>query len=248
MSIILPSPNLKGKHISRKPIIEDPFVSEISVNEPKKVWIEKQGQEMQSYDCPDITQSLISKLARRIAASTNQEINDEKPLLSAALPNGERIQIVLAPVAINGGALSIRKQTVQNLTLDVYEKSGAFKKVIVSNDKTIEPLDIELRKLLDIGDIKGFLSKAIKGKKNIIVSGGTSSGKTTFLNAISKEIDENERLITIEDTIELELHQPNTLALLASKGDQGTAKVDVGTLLEASLRLSTTNIYRRLQM
>lgn len=223
--------------------LEDPLISEISVNEPGMVWLERQGEKgMQAHKCPEITADLLKKLGRRIASSTDQQINDEKPLLSAALPNGERIQIVLPPAAVRGGALSIRKQTVQNFTLESYEQTGAFKKVVVSNDKTIPALDLELRELLNKGDIKNFISKAVKGKKNIIVSGGTSTGKTTFLNAISKEIDLDERLITIEDTIELDLIQPNTLALLASKGDQGTAKVDIGTLLEASLRLRPDRI------
>ena len=92
------------------------------------------------------------------------------------------------------------------------------------------------------GDFPKFISEAIKSRKNILLSGGTSSGKTTFLNAISKEVDHYERLITIEDTPEVELAQPNVFRMLASKGGQGEAKVTIQDLLEASLRLRPERI------
>jgi len=150
---------------------------------------------MEHYDIPEIDERHIRNLAQQVAACSRQGISGENPLLSAALPSGERIQIILPPCAPNGGAVSIR-----------------------------------------------FIREDVKARKNILISGGTSSGKTTFLNAIAKEISNDERLITIEDTPEVELSQPNRVSLIASKGEQGEARVGIQKLLEATLRLRPDRI------
>jgi type IV secretion system protein VirB11 len=103
--------------------------------------------------------------------------------------------------------------------------------------------DVELRELLDKGEVKAFIKKAITSKKNMIISGGTSTGKTTFMNAALKEIDKKERIITCEDAREIDLnHLPNRVHLIASKGGQGRAKVDIQDLIEACLRLRPDRI------
>ena len=132
--------------------------------------------------------------------------------------------------------MSIRKQTIMNLDLDQYEAIGAFQSTIVRKEEN--PVDKKLRALLDAGNVKDFIVQAILAKKNIIISGGTSTGKTTFLNAALKVIPPNERIITCEDAREIMIpHVPNRLHLLASRGGQGRAKVDMQDIIEACLRL-----------
>ncbi|MBI1302060.1 MAG: P-type DNA transfer ATPase VirB11 [Alphaproteobacteria bacterium] len=218
-------------------------ISEICVNRPGELWIETMGQPvMECIKDPKITNALLERLGRLIASTSLQSVSAQKPLLSAVLPTGERIQMALPPIARHGVAFSIRKQVVQNMNLDDYAKAGAFDQVdviqdIMENDKTCE-----LRTLVEKKQFQDFLSKATKAKKNIIVSGGTSSGKTTFLNAMLKEIDPSERLVTIEDTPEVVPIQQNHLSLVASKGDQSIAKITIQDLLEASLRFRPDRI------
>lgn len=221
----------------------DPTVSEICVNRPGEVFIEKMGgASMERHLDPRVTDQALASLARLLAGNSRQAINSQNPLLSTVLPTGERIQIVLPPASPAGVSLSIRKQVVSDLSLDDYAKAGAFDSVgVIRNHKASVP-DPELVALIEANKIQAFLSMAVKRRKNIIVSGGTSTGKTTFLNAILKEVSPDERIITIEDTAEVNPPQGNWLSLLASKGDQGEAKVSIQCLLEASLRLRPDRI------
>ena len=218
-------------------------VSEICVNKPGEIWIERMGVPvMESGTNPLLTEEMLQRLARLVAEATGQKIGKESPLLSATLPTGERIQFALPPASKNGVALSIRKQVVKDLSLNDYEKNGAFEKANIIREIETDTSDNLLRELAQNGKTNQFLSKAAKLKKNIIISGGTSTGKTTFLNAILKEIDDSERIITIEDTPEVLPPQKNHLSLLASKGGQGIAKVTIQDLLEASLRFRPDRI------
>lgn len=223
--------------------LDDPCISEICVNRPQEIWIERSGApQMQCIDAPAITLEHMTMLARQIARISDQSVNEQSPLLSATLPTGERVQIVIPPASPKGVALSIRKQVVQDLSLNDYAKAGAFSKVELVDNSRQNKANDHLRALASAGDFQGFISEAAKAQKNIIISGGTSTGKTTFLNAILKEIDITERIITIEDTAEVRPPQPNHLSLLAVRGDQGTAKVTIQELLEASLRLRPDRI------
>lgn len=218
-------------------------VSEICVNVPGEVWVERSGEtSMQRIEDERISSKNLLRLAKLLAGLTDQSVNEENPLLSTRLPTGERVQFVIQPASPKGVAVSIRKQTMVDLTLDDYEKFGSFDS-ITENRNQAEHTNIELRALLDKGEIKAFIDKAVKTKKNIIVSGGTSTGKTTFLNALMKSMSPDERIITIEDTAEVEPPHGNWLSMLASKGGQGTAKVDIQDLLEASLRLRPDRIF-----
>lgn len=218
-------------------------VSEICINQPGSVWVESAGSAgMRHHQIPEIDERHIRNLAQQVAACSRQGISGENPLLSAALPSGERIQIILPPCAANGGAVSIRKQLVKDLALSDYEHNGAFAHTIGARTKSRDDVDALLVKQLESNDHPGFIREAVKARKNILISGGTSSGKTTFLNAIAKEISVDERLITIEDTPEVELSQPNRVSLIASKGEQGEARVSIQTLLEATLRLRPDRI------
>jgi type IV secretion system protein VirB11 len=217
-------------------------IQEISINTPGEAWVEKFG-DMRYEKLPEFTLEHMKGLAHLVAQSTSQGISEEKPLLSATLPGGYRIQIVFPP-AVEGNtvAMSIRKQATLQLTLDDYERMGAF-----TNTKTgvkgVDEHDAELLELYNKGDVKQFIIKAVQYKKNIIVSGGTSTGKTTFLNAALRALNPIERIITVEDAREVRIENiPNRVHLLASKGGQGRAKVDTQQLIEACLRLRPDRI------
>ncbi len=224
-----------------KGIFEQKGVSEVSINRPKEAWVEVYG-DMHRYDIPEFDLEHLKGLARLVAQSTEQKISEENPLLSANLPEGYRVQIVFPPACENSTvAFSIRKQTVLNMDLNAYAEMGAFDSTVIK--KTEDPLDKELRQLLDEGRIKDFIHTAVVGKKNIIISGGTSTGKTTFLNAVLKSIPLSERIITCEDAREINVdHIPNHVHLLASKGGQGRAQVTTQDLIEACLRLRPDRI------
>lgn len=223
------------------PFFAEEGVSEISVNRPGEIWIEKMG-DMRRAELPALDFEHLRGLGLLIAQSTSQHVSEENPLLSATLPNGFRIQVVFPPACEAGRiAMSIRKQTIMNFDLDKYEAIGAFQSTLVR--AATDPVDIELRRLLDAGEIKAFIKLAVKSKKNTIISGGTSTGKTTFMNAALKEIPDTERIITCEDAREINLdHLPNRVHLVASKGGQGRSKVTTQDLIEACLRLRPDRI------
>ncbi|MDX1916590.1 MAG: P-type DNA transfer ATPase VirB11 [Rickettsiaceae bacterium] len=216
-------------------------VNEIMVNKSGEVWIEKKGDQRRE-ELPTIDFEHLMGLGRLVAQSTSQMVSEEKPLLSATLPNGYRIQIVFPPACENGSVvMSIRKSNPMVLTLEDYEKMGAFTHTAVEEEEN--PDDIILREYIKNKQIKNFLDHAIKCKKNIIISGGTSTGKTTFTNAALLSIPSSERLITVEDAREVQLtNHPNRVHLLASKGGQGRAKVTTQDLIEACLRLRPDRI------
>jgi len=225
-----------------KPWLEQDGVSEISINVPGSVWIEAAGKPREEFEVPELTADLLSQLSRQIAAATDQIVNDEKPLLSAALPTGERVQVVAPPAAPNGFAFSIRKQVLRSMSLDDYAKQGAFDSTRLTRDVEISDEVKELKKLLKAGKTHKFLTAAVRNHQNIVISGGTSTGKTTFLNALLQEIPLDERIITIEDTREVNAPHGNLLNLIAAKGDQGKALITIQDLLEATLRLRPDRI------
>ena len=244
----LPMPSHSGVFLQQSllPIrswLESDEVSEIGINQPGMVWIEETSQRgMQPYPIPEITSEWIHQFAKQVAGHSKQLVNEANPLLSATLPTGERIQVILPPTALYGGAISIRKYLVTDLDLNDYIEGGAFRHATRTNQNTASKTDAHLRSLLRNAQFPEFVRAAVMARKNILISGGTSTGKTTFLNAISKEIDSQERIITIEDTPEVKLSQPNCLSLLASKGDQGEANITVQDLLEAALRMRPDRI------
>ncbi len=216
-------------------------VSEISINRPREVWVEIKGdmfrEELSNFDVEH-----LKTLGRLVAQATEQRLSEEEPLLSATLPNGFRVQIVFPPACEPGHVImSIRKPSPLKWSLDDYDKMGMFDTTSVGEIEDKNALI--LGKLLELNRIKEFISRAVLYKKNIIISGGTSTGKTTFTNAVIRSIPHEERLITVEDAREIDLNShPNRVHLLASKGGQGRAKVNTQDLIEACLRLRPERI------
>jgi type IV secretion system protein VirB11 len=219
-------------------LLEHPDVTDILVNRPGEVWVEALGRGMERILMPEITEIVLHRLAQQVAAHSNQGVNREQPLVAATLPDGARIQVIAPPATRDHAvALAIRKHVVADLTLDAYAQSGAFGGARHMGFEDADAIDAGLERLLGAGDHAGFLRSAVRAGKTILVSGGTGSGKTTFLNTLLKEIPPSERVIVIEDTPEIRLDRPNALGLVAVKGDMGEARVTTEDLLQASLRL-----------
>ena len=212
-------------------------VTDIYVNAPGELWAETLGGGIEHHQVAGLTHEVLMRLARQIAAYAHQGVNREHPILSATLPGGERVQIIIPPATRGHIALAIRKHVSSDLTLEDYVASGAFENAHLGASHQPSALDARLHELLQAGDVAGLLSAAVKGRRNILISGGTSTGKTTFLNALMREIPTEERLIFIEDTPELHLRHPNAIGLLAARSALGEAAVTADDLLNASLRM-----------
>jgi type IV secretion system protein VirB11 len=205
----------------------EPDVTEIIVNRPGEVWVE-QGGVMHSEEVAALDDVLLQRLAEQVARVTNQGISRERPLLAATLPNGARVQFV-APTATRGHwALAIRRHCLVELPLAAYETLTAPGDAELATDSRADPI--------------GFLKEAVRKRKTILISGGTSSGKTTFLNALLREVPVDERVVLVEDTPEVQLHGPVDLGLVAVKGELGEARIDAEDLLQAALRLRPDRI------
>lgn len=223
------------------PLLARPDVTDLFVNQPHEVWIETLGGGLERHDAPGLDETTLWRLARQIASLSHQGVNREHPLLSATLPDGARVQVIAPPATRGPMAIAVRKHIVSDLSLDEYDRNGFFADVRVGPHGCTD-LDRELSTLLAAKDVKGFFRRAVLGRKNIVVAGGTSSGKTTFVNALLKEIPPHERLILIEDAAEVRIEHPNAVGLLAVKGETGEAKVTAEDLLQASLRMRPDRI------
>ena len=219
-----------------------PDVTDIYVNRPGELWVETIGGEIERHDAPKLDAATLERLARQIAAIAHQGISREHPLLSATLPDGARVQIVAPPATRGALALAIRKHVSPDLTLDDYVAAGAFAETRGRDSAEPDEADEKLAALLEAGDIAGMLGAAVRARKNILVAGGTSTGKTTFLNALLREVPAEQRLILIEDTPELYVRHENAVGLLAARGMLGEAQVNANDLLAASLRMRPDRI------
>jgi type IV secretion system protein VirB11 len=225
-----------------RPILTDRAVTEICINRPGEAYVETR----EGWRCVPLefaTFDWCRSLARLVANSTRQRIDAESPLLSAALPGGERIQIVLPPATTPGTvAITIRRPADEVWTLAELEARGVFRTTRRASEG-LDQTESELTRLLDASDYRGFLHLAVARRRNILVSGPTGSGKTTFTKALIREIPPDERLITIEDAKELVLDgHDNHVRLFYSKDDQGLARVTPKQLLESCLRMKPDRI------
>ena len=209
-------------------------VTEILVNRPGEIWVEDAAHPgMQCIEAPEIDDRLIQRLAEQVARISHQGINREHPLLGATLPaegsGGARVQFCGPPATRKHWAMAIRRHRRLDLPLDAYD-SGPLRprEEAEMPDPVEQPI--------------AFLRAAIKARKTILISGGTSTGKTTFLNAMLGEIPREERVVLVEDTPELKLPGANGVGLVAVKGELGEAKVGANELLQSALRLRPDRI------
>ena len=227
-----------------------PGVTEIVVNRPQEVYIEI-GAAWQHHLAPDLTLDRLSALATAIATATEQEIGPHHPILSAMLPDGERVQIVLPPaVELGTLSISIRRPSAWIKSLDEYDAEGAFSRYIWAkaaslNHRAVEldPVECQLVDYLATRQLGQFIRVAVLAKKNIAVVGDTGSGKTTLMKSICQVVPKQERLITIEDVRELLLPQHgNRVHLLYAKKGQGTATVSPSELIASTLRMKPDRV------
>lgn len=176
---------------------------------------------MERHAVPELNRAALRHLMERVAAFSGQSVNEEHPLLSAALPDGERFQGVL-PATTNGGAFAIRKQVVKDMRLQEYRKRGSFEAIDIGDPNAERDRYPALR--ASRRPARSRTSSALPWPSAIRSCSRAEPhpGKTTFLNAILHEVPAAERIITIEDTREVKPVQPNYLPLVASKGDQGS--------------------------
>jgi type IV secretion system protein VirB11 len=220
--------------------LNDNEVSEIVMNRECELFVEKRG----AFDChhePLLNKERVTQLAQLIAEYNNKTISQTNPLLSATLPSGARCQFVLPPACdLNQIIFSIRKPSTHEIELKDWFKNGLLKK-----DKKNDFYK-ELGELKEKGDYGLLMETAILGKCNMIISGGTSTAKTTFLNTCLKKIPLHERIITIEDVRETQTPHPNVAHLLATDNDDpnlNSHKTSMLDLLKASLRLRPDRIF-----
>ena len=222
------------------PWLDSDEITDILINRPGEVWIEDVRGIVTAVSAPQVTELELGRLARQIAATTHQAVNREQPLLSATLPNGARVQIIGPPATRNGMVLAVRKHRIADLSLEDLARGGLF------DETCCEPTTrfgvTELSALLAQGKLLEFLRAAVRSRQTIVISGSTSSGKTTLLNALIREIDLRERLIVIEDAPEIRLAHDNSIGLIAVRGDQGEARIDADDLLRAALRMRPDRI------
>lgn len=225
-----------------RPVLTDPQVTEVCINSPGVAFIETQAGWTRR-ELPFASFDWCRRLAKLVANFTRQRIDEASPLLSASLPGGERIQIVIPPATSAGTvAITIRRPSDQVWTVQDLARRGIFTRTRRASG-ALDETEQELKRLLTSEAYEDFMRLAVRARKNILVSGPTGSGKTTWTKALIREIPQEERLITIEDAQELVLDRhPNHVRLFYAKDDQGLARVTPKQLLESCLRMKPDRI------
>jgi pilus assembly protein CpaF len=197
-----------------QPLLEDPTVTEIMVNGPDEVYVERRGQiEPAGVSFED--QAHIRMIVERIVAKVGRRIDAAAPMVDARLPDGSRVNAVLPPVTIGSPTLTIRKFSQVDMTMNQLIAHGTL-----------------------TDEVADFLRACVEAKCNILISGGTGTGKTTLLNALSSFIPSHERIITVEDTAELQLQQRHVVRMEARPANvEGVGKVDIRDMVRNALRM-----------
>ena len=202
-----------------EPLLADESITDIMVNGPKQVFVEQRGKLTLS-DCQFRDNAHVLSIASRIVSHVGRRVDETSPLVDARLADGSRVNIIIPPLAIDGASISIRKFAKQKITLDVMEKQGNLSPSAAT-----------------------VLRVAGRSRLNILISGGTGSGKTTMLNAISQLIDPGERIVTIEDAAELQLQQPHVVRLETRPANlEGSGEISMRDLVKNSLRMRPDRI------
>ena len=196
-------------------LLEDDSVTEIMINGENGIFLEREGN-LEAYTGGKISKERLEELVVRITGMSNRMINEASPLADARLGDGSRVHVAIAPIALDGIVVTIRKFPKQAITLEELLERESFN-----------------------SEVAEFLEKAVKAKYNIFVSGSTGSGKTTLLNVLSDFIPKNERIITIEDTAELQIRNVANLVRLEARNSvvEGCKEITIRDLLRASLRM-----------
>ncbi|PXV59815.1 type IV secretion system protein VirB11 [Dyella jiangningensis] len=220
-----------------------PEVTEICINRPGELYLESRGA-WRRVDVPSLTFDRARQFCTAVVneSNTGQRITDVDPVVSLTFPTGQRAQFVIPP-AVEAGSISItiRLPSKQTKTLAQYQDDGFFNEIL-EDVHGISELDRQLLQLRAERRYADFFRQAVLGKKNIVVSGATGSGKTTFMKSLVHHIPSNERLVTIEDARELFIDQPNVVHLLYSKGGQSASNVTAKSCMEACLRMKPDRI------
>ncbi len=193
-------------------LILDADISEIMVNGSSRVFIERRGL-LEAVPGVSIEEKTLQIAVKNIARRLGDEISDERPLLDSRLPDGSRVAAIFPPCSIGGTTLTIRKFAAKLFTVEELMRIG-----------TLPPVVLDL------------LRAAIADRKNILISGGTSTGKTTMLNALASLIDSDDRIVVIEDTAELHLEQANLVRFEARREQPTTPAITIRDLVKATMR------------
>ena len=217
--------------------LDDPGTTEIVVNRPGEVGVERQGH-WAWYERPDLTFDRLDAIATLAAAMSQQDVGPAHPLCATVLPDGQRLQVCRPPAVAAGTiSLTIRRPSAAISDLSSLAAGGLFAGTEAVGPVR-HPLDQELARLHQAGEWGAFLKTAVRARKTIVVTGDTGSGKTTLAKALVREIPLEERLITIEDTAEfMGLPHRNVVSMFYSKGGQGIAQIRSEELIEAALRM-----------
>lgn len=200
--------------------LEDETITEIMINGTQSIFFERDGKIMQS-DKRFVSRRKLEDVIQQMVSETNRMVNESVPIVDTRLLDGSRVNVVLYPTALNGPIVTIRKFAKEVITLERLRTWGAVNKEIIS-----------------------FLKILVRSKYNIFISGGTGSGKTTFLNALSQYIPKDERVITIEDSAELRLNGiPNLVSLEARNANvEGEGEISIRDLIRTALRMRPDRI------
>ena len=206
-------------HGPLEPLLRDPEITEIMVNGPDYVFVERAGK-IYPVDARFSNESHLRRVIDKIVGRVGRRIDEASPLVDARLPDGSRVNAVIAPVALDGAMLTIRKFSADPFTDADLIAFGTF-----------------------TPPVRDFLKACVLGRRNIIISGGTGSGKTTTLNVISSYLPDDERIITIEDAAELQLHQEHVLRLESRPSNiEGRGQIAIRDLVRNSLRMRPDRI------
>jgi pilus assembly protein CpaF len=199
-------------------LLRDPEVSDILVNGPGRVFVEKHGQ-MKEVPEIDLSEKSLQVAVRNIARVLGDDISPEQPLLDARLPDGSRVAAILAPCSVSGTVIAIRKFQGHRYSAEELVRIGAVTPEVLQH-----------------------LRRAVETEQNILISGGTGTGKTTLLNALAAFVPPEERIVVIEDTAEIQIQASNLVRLEARREQGAIPAVTIRDLLKATLRLRPDRI------